>query len=448
MLALMVQQGCEVALETLPVDMEAVTKKTTAAGIWIKLTSLYMTKSLTNKLYLKKMLYTYNKSPSTKLDDHIHEFNNLIVDLANIDIKIEDEDQTLMLLTSLPSSYENFVETLLYGRESLTMEDVLATLKSRDLKKKTEGTKDETGDGLYVRGRSDHLGKAHSGGSLQFMSRGGTGKLKCCICHSEGHLKIDSSMMNSSGFVKKGKRDQDSDYSYNEGNAYYGESLMVVGNDKMTELVMNSGGSYHMTHRRDFLYEFKVVGLVQLGDIRTYYQRDREVKIQLHDGSNFILEDVRYVPKLRRSLISLCTLKKESYNVKMQMGRIKVIKGSKKVEFKQLCHKQVGFKQLGPSVETRGHGVQIDKCVWCEVEMQEAQGNSEAEEQEKVHLGIKVEVNIMVIGVPGQNGAESNVAEKKKSEGVYRSKSREITEVQCMIDKVVLIQVSSTRKRC
>ncbi|GJT99556.1 hypothetical protein Tco_1109895 [Tanacetum coccineum] len=59
----------------------------------------------------------------------------------------------LMLLTSLPSSYENFIETLLYRMESLIMEDVLATLNSRELKKKTKGIKEETGNGLYVRGR-------------------------------------------------------------------------------------------------------------------------------------------------------------------------------------------------------------------------------------------------------------------------------------------------------
>nr|GEZ60689.1 zinc finger, CCHC-type [Tanacetum cinerariifolium] len=35
-------------------------------------------------------------------------------------------------------------------------------------------------------------------------------------------------------------------------------------------------------------------------------------------------------------------------------------------------------------------------------------------EQEKVHLGIKLRANIMVTGVPGQEGAEGNVAKKKK----------------------------------
>ncbi|GJS19267.1 hypothetical protein Tco_0447899, partial [Tanacetum coccineum] len=98
-----------------------------------------------------------SRAIGTKLGDHIDEFNKLILDLANIDIEIEDEDKALMLLTSLPSSYENFVETLLYGKESLTIKDVLATLNSKELKKRTKGTKEETSDGLYVRGR--HIGE-------------------------------------------------------------------------------------------------------------------------------------------------------------------------------------------------------------------------------------------------------------------------------------------------
>ncbi|GKA99498.1 violaxanthin de-epoxidase, chloroplastic [Tanacetum coccineum] len=52
--------------------------------------------------------------------------------------------------------------------------------------------------------------------------------------------------------------------------------------------------------------------------------------------------------------------------------------GSKQVGFKQLGHKQVGFKQLGLGVETGFHGVQDEKCVWFEVELQGAQGHREA----------------------------------------------------------------------
>nr|GEV59853.1 zinc finger, CCHC-type [Tanacetum cinerariifolium] len=387
---LMVQQGCDVALEILPTDMKAGEKT-----------------ALMKKAYNTLILC---------LGDRV--LRELILDLANIDIEIEDEDQALMLLTSFPSSHKNFIDTLLYGRESLTMEDVLATLNSRELKKRTEGTKEEAGDGLYVRGRSDHLGKTHSGGNSRYKSKGGAGKLKCFICHSAGHLKRDYLKKKSSGFVKKGKRDQDFISSDDKGNTYFGEALMVVEIDEMTELVMSSGGCYHMTHKRDFLYDFKVCS------------------------------------RVKKSLISLATIEKEGYTVKMHIGRIKVIKGCrvmmigikkkkcvytlkakvmnfgvqkhggpkqvglkqlgskqvgfkqlghKQVGFKQLGHKQVGFKQLGPGVETGVHRVQDEKRVWFKVMdislMDKNEPNGQNRERErKEHEKPKPKAYISLIG--------------------------------------------------
>nr|GEW70297.1 zinc finger, CCHC-type [Tanacetum cinerariifolium] len=143
MRALLIQHGCEAALEVLPTDMEAQTKaelnkkahsdvilclgnkvlrevtgETTAAGVWSKLETLYMTKSLANKLYLKKKLYAFYMSAGRKIFEHIDEFNKIVLDLANIEVKFEDEDLALLLLTCLPASYEHFVDTLLYGREA------------------------------------------------------------------------------------------------------------------------------------------------------------------------------------------------------------------------------------------------------------------------------------------------------------------------------------------
>ncbi|GJX93509.1 RNA-directed DNA polymerase, eukaryota [Tanacetum coccineum] len=63
-------------------------------------------------------------------------------------------------------------------------------------------------------------------------------------------------------------------------------------------------------------------------------------------------------------------------------------------------------------------------------------------EQEKVHLGIKVGANITVTGVPEQEGAEGNVAGKKK---VKESMKANLGKLLKYIDKVVLD--SSFKKR-
>ncbi|GKD19099.1 hypothetical protein Tco_1208257 [Tanacetum coccineum] len=175
----------------------------------------------------------------------------------------------------------------------------------------------------------------------------------------KGHMKRDCLMKKSSGSIRKGKHDQDSNSSDDKGNAYFVEALVNI-----------------------------------------HYQGIGKVKIQLHAGSSFILEDIWYVPGLRRSLISLGTIEKEGYTLKMQMGKVKVIKGcrammsgirkknrvytleanvitfgvqkhggSKQVGFKQIGHKQVEFKELGPGVKIGVHGVHTEIRVWFKVEL-------------------------------------------------------------------------------
>src|SRR3954465_1608793 len=66
---------------------------------------------------------------------HLDAFNSIIMDLGKIDLKVDSKDQALILLCSLPRSYDAFVDTLLYGKVWISLEDVSSALKSMKLKK-------------------------------------------------------------------------------------------------------------------------------------------------------------------------------------------------------------------------------------------------------------------------------------------------------------------------
>ena len=81
-------------------------------------------------------------------------FNKLILDLENIDVTIDDEDQALLLLCSLPKSYSHFKETLLFGRDYVSLDEVQAALNSKELNERKEKKSSTSGEGLTARGKT------------------------------------------------------------------------------------------------------------------------------------------------------------------------------------------------------------------------------------------------------------------------------------------------------
>ena len=104
--------------------LREVVKETTTKSIWEKLESLYMAKSVTNRLLLKSRLYDLRLEEGKSLKPHLDEFYSIVMDLQNIDVKLDDEELAIYLLCSLPLSYKNFRETLTYGRDNLSSDDV------------------------------------------------------------------------------------------------------------------------------------------------------------------------------------------------------------------------------------------------------------------------------------------------------------------------------------
>ncbi|GKA88836.1 retrovirus-related pol polyprotein from transposon TNT 1-94 [Tanacetum coccineum] len=237
-----------------------------------------------------------------------------------------DAKKTAALKTDV---YKKAHSALLLCLDNKVLREVNKENSAAGLKKRTDAKDD--GDGLFVRGRSDHRGNQGRGSSRSKSKGKGTYKLKCYICYSEDHLKKDCPKWNkkkSTGFVKKNAGQGSSMHSEGYDN---GDLLMAVSEERFLEWIMDSGGSYHMTPRRDFLFDFKEFngGTVLLGDNRACaIMGTGKVRVQMKDGSSFVLKNVRYIPELKRNLISLGTLDREGHTVKLQNGRVKVIKGS------------------------------------------------------------------------------------------------------------------------
>ncbi|MFQ6626299.1 hypothetical protein Gotur_005456 [Gossypium turneri] len=58
-------------------------------------------KFLANYLVLKQRLFTFRMNESKLFRDHITQFITLLNDLKNVEVQIDDEDQTMRLLCSL-----------------------------------------------------------------------------------------------------------------------------------------------------------------------------------------------------------------------------------------------------------------------------------------------------------------------------------------------------------
>ena len=65
-----------------------------------------MANNLLNKLYLKKELYNLCMLENTDVLQHLSKFNSLISQLLQFQVTFDDGDKAILLLASLPSSYE------------------------------------------------------------------------------------------------------------------------------------------------------------------------------------------------------------------------------------------------------------------------------------------------------------------------------------------------------
>jgi hypothetical protein len=328
--------------------MYDVMEENSTAGIWLNLEKRYMSKSLTNKLHLKQKLYGLKMTEGADLRQHINTFKQIISDMLRIDIKFEDEDKAMMLLTSLPASYEHLVTTLLYGKETLELEEVSGALLDH-YQRKHKDSAESSGEGLVVKGYQDRGRKKDKDDkSARGRSKSKSKAVKCFKCQKKGHMKRDYPEWN------KGKEESSTSVNVVADSESDGDMLSVSSSTDglNNSWLLDSACSFHVTPHRNWFDTYRSIncGSVRMGnDAACTIIGMGTIKIKMSDGVVRTLEEVRHIPDMRKNLISLGTLDSKGYSYKSENGIMKVSKGAMVVMTGQKISSNV-YKLLGNTI--------------------------------------------------------------------------------------------------
>ncbi|VFQ99128.1 unnamed protein product [Cuscuta campestris] len=293
-------------------------KEKTAKGIMDALSNMYEKPSAANKVFLIRELVNTRMKENTSVTEHINKLNSILTRLALVGIKFDDEVQALLLLSSLPDSWSGTVTAVTgsVGPDGFTFDQIRDLVLGEDVRRKSSG--ESSGELLHVgRGRKNNRGSgSRNRQRSQSKTRDSSG-VTCWKCKEVGHYRNQCP--------------NDKKVNIAEGSASDEEVLLTCcAESNVDSWVMGFGASFHATHSGEVLQNLVVrdFGKVRLADDRALEVTGMGDMVLKTSVGLWTLKDVRVVPALKKSLISVRQLDEQGHEVKFRDGQWKVVKGN------------------------------------------------------------------------------------------------------------------------
>ncbi|GFS39374.1 transcription regulator [Actinidia rufa] len=268
------------------------------------------------------------EKPEAKKDEEWRKMNRKTIGLIRqcIGHEFDDEMQALLLLSSLPESWETLVVSLSNSvpNGKLTTSMVMDALFNEETRRREMSSTNQRRWRSQARGRT----------------------VRCFYCDQEGHIKRDC--------PKYKAQDQSSDTAATTVMAVdESEVLLAASDNGKSDWVLDSGSAYHLCRDREVFSTYVACeGRIWMANNTASRVVGRgSVRFRMADGRSVTLTEVRHVPNLWKNLISIGMLDSKGCSFEASGGTLRVSKGNKEILWGK---KTRGLYRLEGSVQTGG----------------------------------------------------------------------------------------------
>jgi hypothetical protein len=209
---------------------------------------------------------------SDSITAHLNDFEGIISQLSAQGMTIDDELKALLLMSTLPPSWETFITTVCNASAAaVKYSETTSSILSEDARRKTfvQNTASEAYTVQSTGDRQQHLGRSFSRGANASRNRSKSrGSVTCNYCKKPGHVKNECRSLKAKNGkpMHKGSRAEEVNFSSSSSTASRSivgvtpeddpnilnvesttEAEVLLTTEDATSGLLDSGASYHVT---------------------------------------------------------------------------------------------------------------------------------------------------------------------------------------------------------
>ncbi|KAL8144221.1 hypothetical protein V2J09_017253 [Rumex salicifolius] len=264
-----------------------IAKEKTTTGLMAALGNMYEKPSASNKVHLMRRLFNLRMTEDASIAKHLNALNTVTTQLSSVGIEFDEEVRALILLSSLPESWNATVTSVSSSSGSSTR-----------------------GNG-HRRSNNHSRSRDKKSRSTNPNNSSSSKTIECWNCGKTGHYKNQ---------CRSAPKNQETKTEVNITSSVEKDNVLICSlESKKESWVIDSGASFHAISKKENFdsYVSGNHGYVYLGD-------DQPCKVV---GKGTKLRDVRHIPDLRKNLISVGQLADGGYTIIFHGDNWKVLKG-------------------------------------------------------------------------------------------------------------------------